>query len=185
MADGTSQTQAVAKQNSDADKFKNMSIEAIIKLMIMEKADRVRSDMLKMSEELKTRQDKVHWIHTLIKKINSRIDKDSGELDITDENAKTEEEKRLCKEIREMLEKASEEKGYDIKYATKYNKEERERLLDNLRTTVEDLNVQNDMQIQDLSQLVTERYEVFQMARGIIKPLHDDKMQKIRAMSGR
>ena len=67
----------------------------------------------------------------------------------------------------------------------KYNNEERERLIENIRMTIEDFNVQNEMQLQMVTRLTNERYESYQMARSILKPLHDDKMSKARAISGR
>ena len=58
-------------------------------------------------------------------------------------------------------------------------------MLENLKMSCDDLNLQNDMQLQDLNQLMNERYEVYQMARAIMKPLHDDKVHKARSISGR
>jgi len=65
----------------------------------------------------------------------------------------------------------------------KYNKDERDRLVENIRMTIEDLNVKNDMQLQTITRLTNERYESYQMARSILKPLHDDKINKAHAMA--
>ena len=50
---------------------------------------------------------------------------------------------------------------------------------------IEDLNTQNDMQLQTVTQLTNERYETYQMARAIMKPLDEDKKQKARSVAGR
>jgi len=67
----------------------------------------------------------------------------------------------------------------------KYSREERERLVENIRMACDDLNMENDMQIQTVTRLTNERYEAFQLARSIMKPLHEDKINKARALAGR
>jgi hypothetical protein len=40
------------------------------------------------------------------------------------------------------------------------------------------------MQIQTISRFTNERYETYQMARSILRPLHEDKQRKAREISG-
>ncbi|MDP1834472.1 MAG: hypothetical protein Q8K75_00955 [Chlamydiales bacterium] len=176
----------------------DMSIEEITQLLILSKLDNLKTEFAQKGQELKTRQDKVRWLHDLMQKLNKRIDKETGELDLThvkiDETTGLlkegqtidgDEELKAILELRSKLKEAANEKGYEVKAQGKYNKDERERMLDNLRMICDDLNLQNDMQLQDLNQLINERYEVYQMARAILKPLHDDKLHKARSISGR
>jgi hypothetical protein len=82
--------------------------------------------------------------------------------------------------------KQAKEYGVDLKDDKfKFNKEERERLIENIRLTIDDCNVLNDMQLQTITRLTTERYESYQLARSIMKPLHEDKTNKARAIAGR
>lgn len=88
-------------------------------------------------------------------------------------------------EIKDFLLKAK-EYGVNLKEDKfTYNKEERERLIENIRITSDDNNVLNDMQLQSITRLTTERYESYQLARSIMKPLHEDKVNKARAIAGR
>ena len=66
-----------------------------------------------------------------------------------------------------------------------FSREERDGSVENIRITADDINVMNDMQLQTISRLTNERYESYQMARSILKPLHDDKLRKAREISGK
>jgi hypothetical protein len=152
-------------------KSDNFSVEALALLIntqrLKQLEDQIRNEFL----ELKKRQDEVVFLHKLIKTINAATIDD--ELDCTDN------------ELQDLLIKA---KGYGVNLnedKCKYNKDERERLLDNIRITSDDNNVLNDMQLQTITRLTTERYESYQLARSIMKPLHEDKVNKARAMAGR
>ncbi len=66
-----------------------------------------------------------------------------------------------------------------------HNKEERDRWLDILRTTSDDLSMLHQMQVQTVNRLNNERNETLLMSRTIMKTLHEDKISKARAMAGR
>jgi len=164
-------TEAIAAINGEIDSS-GMSMESMVLLINAERLRFLENKITKEFKELKERQDKVAFLNSLNKKINSATVKD--ELDITSEE-----------ELKTMLEKAK-EYGVDVKDGKlKFNKEERDRLIENIRLTVDDLNVLNDMQLQTVTRLTTERYESYQLARSIMKPLHEDKVSKARAMGGR
>lgn len=174
-----------------------LNVEQLTHLLILSKVDKLKTDFAGKGRELKERQDKVRWIHDLMQSLNKRVNKETGELDLThkkiDEKtgelksghtAEGDEELQALLHLRARL-KDAKDKGYEIKVQGKYDKDERERMLENLKMSCDDLNLQNDMQLQDLNQLMNERYEVYQMARAIMKPLHDDKVHKARSISGR
>lgn len=150
----------------------NLSLEALILLINTERLKHLQDKTEKEFAALKERQERVAELHKILKAINAATDS-KGELDISENE-----------ELKTQLAKAK-ELGVDVKEdLTAFNREERDRLVENIRMTVEDLNVQNDMQLQTISRLTNERYESYQMARSILKPLHDAKTSHARAMRG-
>jgi spore germination protein YaaH len=150
----------------------NLSIESLALLINTERLKHLENKITKEFLELKKRQDEVSFLHKLIKTINTATTNE--EFDCTDNQ-----------QVKDLLLKAK-EYGVDLKEDKfKYSKEERERLIENIRITTEDNNVLNDMQLQTITRLTTERYESYQLARSIMKPLHEDKTNKARAISGR
>lgn len=151
---------------------KELSLESLALLINMERLHFLENKITNEFVELKSRQDQVSFLNKLTKKINSATSKE--EFDCSNDP-----------ELQDMLKKAQ-EYGVDIKEGKfKYNKEERERLIENIRITTDDYNVLNDMQLQTITRLTTERYESYQLARSIMKPLHEDKVSKARAIAGR
>lgn len=137
-------------------------------------------------EELKERQKEVQKLHDLIAKINKMTDSD-GKVTMDDE-------------LLEMLNKVITSDGNSdavnalkidkdslkiLEVGKKYSSEDRQRLIENVRMHIEDLNTQNDMQLQTITKYTNERYEIFQMMRAIFKPLDEDLKQKARAIAGR
>lgn len=152
---------------------KNLSLESLVLLITSERLHKLESDSRAYLKELKQRQQKVSFLHKIQKTINAATNS-KGEFDLTP----FEDLKKMFAEAKDL--------GVDLDTEKLlYNNEERERLVENLRMTVEDLNVQNEMQLQMLTRLTNERYESYQMARSILKPLHDDKLNKARAIAGR
>lgn len=150
----------------------HLSVEALVLLINSERLKRLENKITSEFMELKKRQDEVTFLHKLIKTINTATTHE--ELDCTNHQ-----------DLKNLLEKAK-EYGVDIKEGKyKFNKEERERLIENIRITADDNNVLNDMQLQTITRLTTERYESYQLARSIMKPLHEDKTNKARAIAGR
>lgn len=150
-----------------------MSLETLILLIHTERLKSIRDQTASEFKELHERQGKVRKLHEAMKGINKETN-EKGELHLKEKP-----------ELQELLTQAK-ELGLEVNpEKLKYSKEERERLLDNLKMTIEDLNIQNDMQMQTVQRLTNERYESFQMARSILKPLHDDKQNKARQMAGR
>lgn len=149
----------------DGDVFdpNNLSLEALILLINTERLKILQDKTQNELVELKKRQAKVAKLHEIMKSINNATSS-NGELDIS----KNEELKNLLKTAKEY--------GVDVKGdKMSYNREERDRLVENIRMTIEDMNVENDMQLQTVSRYTNERYESYQMARSIMKPLHDAK----------
>lgn len=151
----------------------SLSLEALVLLINTERLKSLREKTKKELLELKDRQQKVRDLHHLLRSINTATD-DKGKLDFSNNQ-----------EIKDLINKAK-ELGVDIKTDKyKYTKEERDRLVENIRITVDDYGIENEMQMQTVSRLTNERYETYQMARSILKPLHDDKQRKAREISGK
>lgn len=151
----------------------DLSLESLILLINTERLQNLKDQTAKELKELKERQEKVRRLHELLSAINAATD-EKGKFDCS----KNKELKKLLAEAKEL--------GVDIKEGKfSYTKEERDRLVENVRMAVEDYNVENEMQIQAISRLTNERYESYQMARSILKPLHEDKQRKAREIAGR
>lgn len=160
--------EVIAASNGDSE---NLSLETLILLINTHRLKDLRTEINKEFAELKQRQDKVTFLHNLLKKINNDTSA-TGELDYSKDQ-----------ELKDLIVKAK-DMGVEIPQDKhKYTKEERERLVDNIRMTIEDYNVSNDMQLQAINRLTNERYESYQLARSILKPLHEAKMQSVRGIS--
>lgn len=149
-----------------------MSVESLTLFMTTTRVNQLEEQMRKELKDLRKRQDKVRRLHDVLKAINKTVNEKDG---INWENDK--ELKALLDEARKL--------GADIpegKY--KFNSSERMRLVENIRLTIDDFNLQNDLQMQTITRLQNERYESYQMARSILKPLHEDKINKSRKIAG-
>lgn len=150
-----------------------MTLEHLTRLVNAERLRHLHQKTHSELGELKGRQQHVSTLHKLQKAINSATNAD-GTFDASSN-----------KELQQQLADAK-NLGIDIKDGKfSYNAGERERLTQNIQMTIDDLNVQNDMQMQTITNLNNERIESYQLARAIIKPLHDDKQNKARAIAGR
>lgn len=159
-------------ETGNSSNSNHLSLESLALLINMERLKRLENKIATEFVELKKRQDEVSFLHKLIKTINTATVNE--EFDCTNNQ-----------ELKDLLAKAK-ECGVDLKEDKfKYTKEERERLIENIRITADDNNVLNDMQLQTITRLTTERYESYQLARSIMKPLHEDKTNKARAIAGR
>ncbi len=148
------------------------NVETLALLVGAERLKFLEQKITKEFQELKARQEQVSSHNKLIKSINAA--QHEGELDLTNND-----------ELRAKLVKAN-ELGVEINLdKMRYTKEDLERLNENIRLTVDDLNVMNEMQLQTVNRLLTERYETYQIMRNIVKPLHEDKISKARAAGGR
>jgi hypothetical protein len=150
----------------------NLSLESLILLINTERLKFLQDKTNAEFKELKKRQDHVSSLHKLMKKINTNTSS-SGDFDCSSDP-----------ELQQML-KDAKDLGVDMKDGQfKYGKDEKDRLMDNIRMTVDDFNVKNDMQLQTVNRLTNERYESYQMARSILKPLHDAKMKIAQGIRG-
>jgi hypothetical protein len=178
----TAQTEAIKAElegiSGKKKDHKHLSHEALVLLITAERLHKLEGDSRRELLELKERQHKVNFLHKLTKTLHAATSS-KGDLDLS---------KLKPEQLNEMqtMFKAAKDLGVELdEDKHKYNNEERERLLESIRMTIEDFNVQNEMQLQMVTRLTNERYESYQMARNILKPLHDDKMNKARALSGR
>lgn len=151
----------------------DLSLEELILLIHTNKINTLEASSRTELQQLQERQGQVRFLHKLLTGINSNTDS-SGGFSCTNDP-----------DMQQLLTQA-EEIGVDLDPTrTKYTQAEKERLVENLRLQCEDLNVQNELQLQTITRLTNERYEMYQMARSILKPLHEDKINKARSASGR
>lgn len=148
-------------------------IEPLIRLLLSVRLKYLRDQSQQELTALKKRQDDVAELHRILQSLKTSKAAD-GSIDISNNE-----------ELKGMVSKAKELGVVTQDGKMKYTKEELNDLVENIRMTVEDLNVKNDMQLQTLTRLTNETYESYQLARSIMKPLHDDLINKARGASGR
>ncbi|MCP5507666.1 MAG: hypothetical protein H7A37_05150 [Chlamydiales bacterium] len=161
-----------SKKVGDID-LDTISLEALVLLINTERLRTLEGSTEKELKELTARQKIVSDLHNTLSAINDATDS-KGKLTIK----KDSDLYKMLKEAKKMGVKISKKEG-------SFDSNERERLVENIRMHIEDLNVKNDMQLQKVTRLTNERYESYQMARSILKPLDEDKKNKARAVSGR
>lgn len=149
----------------------DISLEALILLINAERLKQLKSQTDEQFKTLKQGQKEVAQLQDLIQAINAAT-KSDGTLDI---------EKNP--ELKAQLD-AAKELGVDLNPQNKFNKEERDRLIENIRMTIQNKNTDIDMQLQTTSHLTNERFESYQMLRAIMKPLHEMKIAHARGAKG-
>lgn len=164
---GTEEIDQILTDNTSGDG--DLSLETLILLVNTSRLAYLRDKINAEFSELKKRQEKVTFLHKILKKINAATN-DKGEFDCSTND----ELKKLLAEAKEM--------GVEISDKTQFSKEERDRLVENIHMTVDDYNISNDMQLQSINRFTSERYESYQLARSILKPLHEAKMQTVRGI---
>lgn len=165
--------EAAAATEGAAPEAGELSLEATMLLVTTDTITRLETKTREELSKLRERQGHVTFLHKVLRGINHITDA-KGSFDLTDHA-----------DLIEFLEQAK-ELGVEVDTEKlTYTSDERQRLIENIRIASDDLNMQNDMQIQTVTRLTNERYEAFQMARSILKPLHEDKINKARAISGR
>lgn len=168
-----SAAESLALQEVSSAHQDDMSVESLVLLITLDRLNSVKERTYKELQELKTRQQNVHILHQLLSAINAATD-DKGKLDCS----KNDDIKQLLTQAKTL--------GVEIKDDKfKYTKEERDRLVDNIQMASDDYEIENEMQLQTITRLTNDRYESYQMARSILKPLHEDKQRKAREMSGK
>lgn len=149
-----------------------MNLETLILLINSERLKQLEQKAFSELKELKERQADVSKLHSILKKLN--ILSPNGELDL-----------KKHPELQELINEAK-EMGVEIEEGkTKYTEEDKARLTDNIRMTIEDMNTNNEMQLQSVTRYNNERYESWQMAKSIIDPLDKVKKGLARALAGR
>lgn len=160
---------------------KKQSLEVLLLEIRAARTQYIRENIVKEVKELKERQAEVKKFHEVIAKINALTDGD-GEV-------------KVDEELYDMLQKAvsTEEEGSFAKIdnlkifnvGESYKPEDRVRVIETVRMHIEDLNTQNEMQIQSVTQYNNELFETYQMLRAIDKPYDAAGRQCARGIAGR
>lgn len=159
---------ADSTQNPDG----NLSLQDLIYLVNRQQIDQIDKKLRKEFSDVQERNTKVRYLHGLLKAINTATDS-KGNLDISE-----------TPELQAMIKEANEKHGVELPVGkTKFTGQERERLVENIRMTCDDLNVQSDLQLQTISRLNNERQESFQIAKSMMKAIHEDILHKVQAMN--
>lgn len=160
----------IAELNAILDNPKS-ELEVWVHALNLLKIHQLEGDSKRLLEELKERQQRVADLHDLLKKLNSITDNE-GRIDFS-----------AHPEAKQLVDKYKGAIGWE-KNQNKLSRDEKDQLINNIRMTVDDLGVNNDMQLQEVTRLTNERYECYQMARAILKPLDDLKKNMAKGVKG-
>lgn len=148
-------------------------LEEALLAFLKQHLDSINGESRKELNELHQRQDKVTLLHKLMQAINSATT-DNGSFDCSDDN-----------DLKDMLTKAK-DLGVNLQDGKfSFNPQEKDRLLDNIKMTADDFNVQNDMQIKTIERLNYDVHDSYGAAKSIAKELHEIYKGMIRGMNGR
>ena len=127
-------SQAITKSDSSKD-TKELSLEALVLLLTTDRLHHLEKQSRKELDELRGRQKKVAFLNKLTKTINTATGP-KGDFDMGNYT-----------DLQNMLSDAK-KIGIEVDEAkVKYNDEERQRLVDNIRMTIDDMNVENEMHL--------------------------------------
>lgn len=152
--------------------YDDWTLEKLLFLVHTERLKHLEDKSATTLESLTASQDKVSKLHDLIAKINEATDKD-GKINVVQGS----ELEALLKEAKEMGVKVATTEG-------EFSDKEKDRLIENIRLEIENLNVKNDMMLQEVTRITNERYEMYQLTRMAHKVLDEDKKNKARAIRG-
>ncbi len=147
------------------------SLDALTVLLIAKKTKQIEDDSSSKLQKISEKQKIVAEFHKHLRAINAATG-EKGDLDLKNEP-----------DLKDLLKRAN-ELGADIDPTKeKYTPTERERLVENIRSVVEDHNVEINTGMQEVSRLHDERNQVFQLANMIKKSLQDPKLASIKKIS--
>ncbi len=169
-------TETLNKQASPVDGSgdggdRPLSLEGAILLITTHRVGTLDQKIKDKHGEITERQKEIAFLHKVLRAINA--DTKDEKLDWTNEE-----------ELLGMLEKAK-EMGITIPEGPVFDRNERLRLIENIKMATDDLSLENEMGMQSVTRITNERYESYQMARSMLKPLHELKMGIARKFVGR
>lgn len=156
-------------KTSVSTNYENLSLETLVFLVNAERLDHLQAQADKEFKELGKRQEQVSLLHKTLKKINALTDT-KGDLDFSHDA-----------DLKSLIQQAKElgiEGVVDGKET--YTKEEKDRLIENIKMTIEDLNIKNEMQLKKADRLTNEKIEAYNLIKKILDPVHSAKMQMAR-----
>ena len=164
-------TSVISIQGEEID-VNSITIQQLMLLLSNERVEDSRIGSERELRELIERQKVVAELHKVLSGINSETTKE-GTLQVKEGTT-----------LHALLKKA-EELGVSLqKTEGSFERDERERLVQNLRLTIEDLNTRNEMQLQKVTKFTNERYEAYQMARSILKGPDEANKSSARKIAG-
>ncbi|CRX38649.1 hypothetical protein [Estrella lausannensis] len=173
MTESVNNTQIIQKsEGAGGGDYNDWTLEKLLFLVHTERLKHLEDKSATTLDSLTESQDQVSKLHDLIAKINEITDKD-GKINVE----KGSEVEKLLKEAEEMGVKIAKTDG-------EFTDKEKERLVENIRLQIENLNVKNDMMLQEVTRITNERYEMYQLTRMAHKVLDEDKKNKARAIRG-
>lgn len=184
-------------------------LQTMAKALVTQRLTNLKNRGLTEVQQLKDRQQRIRLMHSMLRAINESSDengvdfKKNAEFEKLREKAKelmqagnalVAEADRLEKEGRKAEAKALREEGSEMQEVAQvlgaesskeiYSKDEKDKLVENLRMTCEDLNTVNQLQTQTVSRLNNELHESLLIGRDIMKRVHEILSAMARGIRG-
>ncbi len=187
------EVESAAVSSSGAD------LQSMAKTLVASRIGHLKDKVAEEVKDLKERHQRIRLMHRMLRAINDtkqenggidfskspelqemrkqakelseQADKLLAEADKLEKEGKVQEAKELRDEASELKDVAK-AMGADASKNT-YTKEEKEKLVENLRMTSEDIQTLNQLQTQTVSRLNNELHESLLIGRDIIKKVHE------------
>lgn len=154
-----------------------LTVNQLTLMIIYHKLDLCKLESVRKITEYQRRREAIQPYTKALDLLNKNATTDG--IKLKQDDAKTDEAKAEVGELRGLLEEFK-KNGLAIDVKDNYDAQDRDRLVENLKRGLEDLNVQNNMTLEGLQQSCNERYEAYQYARSIMKAGHDAGQQVAR-----
>lgn len=146
-----------------------IDLDPLALLVYSEKLEMLETEGKDLMEEISGTHKNIQHLHKILAKINEETDED-GKL-------------KPSEELKELYNQA-EEMGLSVDRSLlekeKLDFNQKERLVENIKMSIEDLNMENDTKLQKVNHLNNERFSVIQFIRKVLDSLHQTKQMVIR-----
>lgn len=159
---------------------KGLTVKQLALLIVHHKLDHLKLSYLQKMLEWKENRAKIQDYTVVLSLINARV-KD-GKLQLEPSDSKEEFKYNLRAQLEQLVKDGL---ILNIPADGLFDAQAREGLVTNLKGMLDGFNLNNNIVIEDLQQIMNERYEAYQYARGIMKPENDAGTQVARNIAGR
>jgi|GEM_PF-3133367 len=166
-------SEKVEKVENKKTEKSSYSLETLTLLVNKERVDHLENKLKTNFKDLRKRHEEIKALQSLIRALNAATD-ENEKLDLTNKP-----------ELKELYQQVGEKFDLSLPKKDKFTGFERERMIENIKMAVNEANLDNDLLMNLVQQLNSERNESFQLALKILKTLNDIKTRQTQAIAGR